>query len=337
MKPLRYIIIYVLALFAVQSVVANSVKPTVASHLSADSIMIGDRVVLTIDVEKDMMQQVQFPYLNLKGDKQAESSIEVIKEFDVDTVSKEGRREHLRKRYELVIYDEGVYNFDKAHVLYADKNILDTLYADSDNRVVVGTFDIDTTQVRTVLGVKPQKNLEFRFEEISGYVAIGVALLLLLALVIWLLVRYLRKRGKRLSDLFKPAPPVPAHIVALGALEKLRGEKLWQNDKHKLYYSRLSDILRCYLAGRFGVEAMEMTTDEIVIALRHLNVDQKAKMDILSLLRDADLVKFAKALPEAEENEQAYNKALNFVESTKPVEQVVEKEDKPTKNRKGAK
>ena len=71
MKPLRYIIIYVLALFAVQSVVANSAKPTVASHLSADSIMIGDRVIFTIEVEKDMMQQVQFPYLNLKGDRQA--------------------------------------------------------------------------------------------------------------------------------------------------------------------------------------------------------------------------------------------------------------------------
>ena len=80
-----------------------------------------------------------------------------------------------------------------------------------------------------------------------------------------------------------------------------------------------------------------MTTDEIVVALRHLNVEQKPKMDLLSLLRDADLVKFAKALPEAEENELAYDKALNFVESTKPVEQVVEKEDKPTKNRKGAK
>lgn len=336
MKPLRYIIIYVLALFAVQSVVAESAKPTVTSHLSADSIMIGDRVIFTIEVEKDMMQQVQFPYLNLQGDKQAEASVEVIKDFDVDTVSKEGRREHLRKRYELAIYDEGIYNFDKAHALYADKNILDTLFAESNNSVVVGTFDIDTTQVRTVRELKPQKNLEFRFEEISGYIAIGVASLLLLALAIYLLVRYLRKRGKRLSDLFKAAPPVPAHIVALGALERLRGEQLWQNDKHKLYYSRLSDILRSYLAGRFDVEAMEMTTDEIVSALRHLDVEQKAKMDILSLLRDADLVKFAKAIPGAEENEQAYNKALYFVECTKPVVQVVEEEDKPTKNKKGA-
>lgn len=336
MKPLRYIIIYVSALFAVQSVVANN-QPKVTSHLSADTITIGDRVTLTIDVEKDVMQQVKFPHLNLEGSEQAKASVEIIKDFDVETISKEGRQEHLRKRYDLAIFDEGIYNFDKAHVLYVDKNIVDTLYADAPNSLVVESFPIDTVKDATIRGLKSQKNLEFRFEEIFGYIIIGIALLLLIALAIYLLVRYLRKRGKRLADLFKATPPEPAHIVALGALKKLRGEKLWQNDKHKLYYSKLSDIMRTYLAGRFGVEAMEMTTDEIVYALKRVEMDQKAKMDLLSLLRDADLVKFAKAIPETEANEQAYDKALYFVESTKPVEQVEEREDKPTKNKREAK
>jgi hypothetical protein len=135
--------------------------------------------------------------------------------------------------------------------------------------------------------------------------------------------------------LFKPAPPVPAHIVAIEALEKLHNEKLWQNNKHKLYYSGLSDILRTYLAGRFEVGAMEMTTDEIADALRGVeNIEQKSKMDLLSVLRDADLVKFAKATPAAEDNELAYSKSFFFVENTKPVEVVEESEDEPTKNEK---
>jgi len=135
--------------------------------------------------------------------------------------------------------------------------------------------------------------------------------------------------------LFKPAPPVPAHIVAIEALEKLRNEKLWQNNKHKQYYSGLSDILRTYLAGRFEVGAMEMTTDEIADALREVDIEHKSKMDLLSVLRDADLVKFAKATPEASENELAYDKAFYFVENTKPVEVVEEEEeDEPTKNEK---
>ena len=336
MKPIRYIIIYVLALFAVPSVVANN-KPKVTSYLSADTIMIGDRVTLTIEVEKDAMQQVQFPHLNLEGSEQAKSSIEIIEDFDVETVSKEGRQEHLRKRYELAIFDEGIYNFDKAHVLYVDKNIADTLYAESPNSLVVELFPIDTIKGATIRHIKPQKNLEFRFEEIAGYIAIGIASLLLIALIVYLLARYLRKRGKRLVDLFKAAPPVPAHVAAVWALVELRGERLWQNNQHKLYYSKLSDIMRTYLAGRFEVAAMEMTTDEIFDALERVEIDQKAKMNLLSLLRDADLVKFAKAVPEAEANEQAYDKAFNFVESTKPVEQVKEDEDKPTKNKKEAK
>ena len=96
----------------------------------------------------------------------------------------------------------------------------------------------------------------------------------------------------------------------------------------------MSDILRTYLAGRFEVGAMEMTTDEIADALREVDIEHKSKMDLLSVLHDADLVKFAKATPEASENELAYDKAFYFVENTKPVEVVEEEEDEPTKNEK---
>ena len=80
-----------------------------------------------------------------------------------------------------------------------------------------------------------------------------------------------------------------------------------------------------------------MTTDEIVDALRAIDIEQKQKMDLLAVLRDADLVKFAKATPEADENELAYSKAYTFVEETKPVEQTLEDEDEPIKNEKEAK
>ena len=77
-----------------------------------------------------------------------------------------------------------------------------------------------------------------------------------------------------------------------------------------------------------------MTTDEIADALRTIEVEEKQKMDLLSVLRDADLVKFAKATPEANDNELAFDKAFYFVENTKPVEVVAEEEDEPTKNEK---
>ena len=337
MKLLRYIIIYVSALLAVQVAVAQTESPTITSHISADTVMIGDRVTLTIEVEKDVMQHIVFPTFDFtknapEGAEQQEPSIEVIHDFAPDTIPQEGRRVLLRKRYEMAVYDEGIYKLGRAKVLYADKNLLDTLVAEREEKFVVKTFQIDSTAT-TVRDLKPQMTLKLRFAEFGGYLGIAFGVLLLLALAIYLLVRHLAKQGRRIGDLFKPAPPVPAHIVAIEALEKLHNEKLWQNDKHKLYYSGLSDILRTYLAGRFEVGAMEMTTDEIDNALRAVEIEQKQKMNLLSVLRDADLVKFAKATPEAEENELAYDKAYHFVEETKPVE-VVEEEDEPTKNEK---
>ena len=335
MKSLRYIIIYVSTLLAVGVVVAQTTPPTVTSQLSADTIRIGDRVTLTIDVEKDVMQHVEFPVFNFAQEgkpEQENTSVEVINDFVADTISKDGRREHLRKRYELAIYDEGIYNMGRAQVLYIDKNIVDTLFAEKEDRVVVETFQIDTTKTPTIRDLKPQKTLKWHVAEHAGYIGGGLGVLALLVGAVLLLMWYLRKRGKRISDLFKPAPPLPPHIVALDALENLRAEHLWQNGEYKLYYSVLSDILRTYLAGRFEVGAMEMTTDEILAALRTLDVEQKHKMELIAMLRDADLVKFAKATPEAEDNEHNFDIVLNFVESTIPVEKAEEEEDKPAKN-----
>lgn len=344
MKRVPVIVSLLVAMVVYVGAYAQSTPPTIVASLDKDTIMIGDRVTLTIEVERDVMQAIFFPTFDFKsaqandGEEQqsvnVEQSIEIIHDFKPDTVKIDARRDKLRKRYELAMYDEGIYKLGRAQVLYLDKNVVDTIFAARENQVVVKTFQIDTT-MKSVRDIKPQMTLKFRFGEISGYLSIAFAVLLLIALLLYILVRYLHSRGRNLSDIFKPAPPPPPHIVAIEALERLHNEKLWQNNKHKLYYSGLSDILRNYLAGAFGVGAMEMTTDEIVEALRESEITQKARMELISVLRDADLVKFAKATPEADENELAYNKAYYFVEETKPVEvEESAEEDLPTKNEK---
>ena len=205
-------------------------------------------------------------------------------------------------------------------VLYADKNIVDTLYTSDSLRLDVGTFQIDTAK-QTIYDLKPQRTLPLRAEEITGYLFGGLFLLLNLAALLFALRYHLSKRGKHLSDLFKPAPPAPPHVEAIRALEGLHNQKLWQNNKHKAYYSGLTDILRRYLAGRYGIGALEMTSDEIIDAVRPLDLPRKSAMELTALLREADLVKFAKATPEAARNEEAYQWAYYFVEETKPVEE----------------
>ena len=325
---LKQIALFIFA-FVTVSAYAQSIPPKVKAYIEPDSILIGDRFTLTIDVEKDQVQSLYFPaFSNEKSEdgKQPFGMLECIEDIPTDTIEHKGRYMRLRKRYTMTAFDEGIYNLGRPSVLYADKNIIDTLYGTVDSlKIVVTTFKIDSTSM--LCNIKPVKNMPFRFGEIAGYTGIALAVLALLAVAIYLLARHLAKRGKSIADLFKPEPPLPPHIVAITALEQLQNQKLWQNNKHKEYYSALTDILRTYIDGRFGVGAMEMTTDEIIEAIKALNLSQKLSMDLVSLLRDADLVKFAKAMPEAAENESAFSKVYYFVEETKPVEQTEENEE----------
>jgi len=296
---------------------ARGQRPVVTARVEPDSVFIGDRFDYVIEVEKDLVQVVEFP--EFRPDAEA-SDFEIVESLPVDTLAREGRRLHLRKRYRMAAFGEGRFNLGPAQVLYADKNIVDTLSSADSVRIEVGTFRIDSTS-QSIYDLKPQLTLPFRLAEVSGYLAWALVGVLAIAAAIYALVRYLRSRGKGLGDLFKPAPPLPPHVAAIQALETLHHQKLWQNNRHKQYYSGLTDILRTYIAARWNVGAMEMTSEEIVAALRTEELPDKARMDLGTILRDADLAKFAKAMPEAEQNEADYLKAYYFVEETKLVEE----------------
>ena len=308
--------LFAIALLLAGAAVRAQNAPTVTARIEPDSIMIGDRFDLTVEVDKDLVQVVQFPeFENKEG-----SPLELVKAHPIDTLERDGRHLRLRTRYTLAAFEEGKWNLGRPAVLYADKNIVDTLYTSDSLRLDEGTFQIATAK-QTIYDLKPQRTLPLRAEEITGYLFGGLFLLLNLAALLFALRYHLSKRGKHLSDLFKPAPPAPPHVEAIRALEGLHNQKLWQNNKHKAYYSGLPDILRRYLAGRYGIGALEMTSDEIIAAVRPLDLPRKSAMELTALLREADLVKFAKATPEAACNEEAYQWAYYFVEETKPVEE----------------
>ena len=140
-------------------------------------------------------------------------------------------------------------------------------------------------------------------------------MLAVLASALYLIITRTRKaKGKAQEE---ETPKEAPHIVAIRNLEILSHQKMWQNGKHKAYWSRLSEILREYLDGRYGVGAMEMTTDEIVAALKELELSPKQVKALNDLLAESDLVKFAKHTPDAESNEGAYYTIYYFVEETK--------------------
>jgi hypothetical protein len=106
---------------------------------------------------------------------------------------------------------------------------------------------------------------------------------------------------------------------ALQSLNLLDSKKLWQQGKIKEYYTELTDIIRHYLHQQHAIEAMEMITSEILEAYDKAGLHADARVLLSELLMQADFAKFAKALPEKNENEQSIIIARQFIEVTKPV------------------
>lgn len=292
--------------------------PRLSARLEPDSIAIGDRFDLLLEVDQDVMQAVEFPSFTPP----AESGLEIVAVHPTDTLARDGRRLILGKRYTMAAFEEGELHLGRAEALYLDKNVIDTLRSAEPLQLSVGTFAIDSTS-HTIYDIKPQRTLPFRFGEIGGYLLWGLLAAALLAGAVLIAARLLARRGG-VARLFRPAPPVPPHVEAIRALEALHHRKLWQSGQHKAYYSGLSDILRTYLAARYGFGAMEMTSDEIIAETRRFDLPLKSAADLTTVLRQADLVKFAKAAPDGPVNEENYLRAFYFVEATKPVESEAE-------------
>ena len=90
--------------------------------------------------------------------------------------------------------------------------------------------------------------------------------------------------------------------------------------KEDEFYTQLTDVLRRYIHERYGVNSLEMTSGEILNIIRTKAEEDSVYENLKQVLTVADLVKFAKFTPEAEQNESDYTKVYYFVEETKPVE-----------------
>lgn len=143
------------------------------------------------------------------------------------------------------------------------------------------------------------------------YALLGV-ILLIGGLVWWFRFRP-GKGGFRLAG----PPPVPPHVRALEDLRRLEEEL---EAPAKLFYSRLTDILRSYLEGAFRWPATDRTTSEIAAELKSLPVSMDQRLGLRTVLEDGDLAKFAKLEPTPEERMKDFERVRDFVLATKPEE-----------------
>ena len=129
---------------------------------------------------------------------------------------------------------------------------------------------------------------------------------------------YIWKKKKRVKA-EELANARPAHVIAKEEIEKLKAMNLIDKGEYKEFYFRFSEILRKYIESLRGFPAVDMTTEEIGRRLKD-ETDRK----LMPVLRDADLVKFADAVPTKARNENDVTAALEYIKATTPEETVIQ-------------
>lgn len=191
----------------------------------------------------------------------------------------------------------------------------DSLYKVSPCQVEVLQYSVDTTkaEIKDIKGIKQEP---FSFKEVLPVIYV-VVILIALAAGLYFFVRYWKHRPKETKPQEQPKVIIPAHIKALQSLEDLRLKRLSEQGLKKQYYSELCEIIWTYFEERFCINATELTSEEILSKA-------KAKSEIASqdismieeIFTTADLVKFAKALPDEPTDKKVWNLAKDFVNDT---------------------
>ena len=264
-------------------------------------VFIGDQIKATITT--DLSQGKQWRNLDdvwpdtIRG-------MEVVSGPEIDAKNPSS----ARYTWNISVFDTGWVIIPAVPVIIREGNELDTFY----------TMDIPVQ----VMPVEPDSNGLAGIKDIVrqpfsiGYYKKYIPHLIVLLLLLGGLYYWWRKTHRKEEIIEVPEPEPPPHVWAFAALDRLEEKKLWQKGEVKEHYSILTAILREYLERRYGIKALEQTSDEILQQLSLQNLSPELLTDTEQLLSVADLIKFAKADPGVNLHEAAIERVRRFVKET---------------------
>jgi hypothetical protein len=291
-------------------IAAQTVLPV--AKLDTGVIRIGEQARITLGVEfppDAIGRDVGWPEVGAR----LVPNVEVVHASDVDTVLMEhGQELHTVQLLRVLT----VTSFDTGYwAIPPFAFVLNGRPAETAPMLLeVRGVELDTALA--VHDLKPFHELPFSLGywlRQNWYWPAGGALLALLA---WVLVRQLRDRERPATGVAITEEVLPLHERVRNELLALEQERLWQQGLHKQYHSRITDLLRGYIEERYQVSALERTTDELLHALKVSPLAPDQHTRLANMLRLADMVKFAKAVPTPPENEGMMAAALRFVHET---------------------
>ncbi len=317
------------AMLLLSSVTATAQGNVVVSaQMDSAAIMMGEQTVIRLELSQDRNAVVNQPAVNPQDT--LVTGIEILSIAQPDTVDLKNNRIQVNRELLITSFDPGLYYLPPFQYVAGS----DTVETQSLSLKVVAV-PVDSTQITiaridsiAINDVKPVEAPRFvLWDYFPKWLLWALLAVALVALGIFLYLRYFER--DRAIETGERKEQIPPYDRAVQELTRLKESKLWQQGQEKLYYTELTDILREYLDGRFHINAMEMTTTQIVNALRMNEETRVVNQQLREILAMADFVKFAKMRPLPDDNEQVMRYAENFVNETKPVEKVPE-ENEPT-------
>jgi hypothetical protein len=277
-------------------------QPNVYVKADTTKIRIGETINYEIVVDN---ADTGINFTEIKLDSFAR--VEVIESFDIDTL-----KNRLIKKYALTSFDSGRYVIPRQRVyVWSQEYLTDSLMID------VNTVAVDTTK-QQMYTIKSIQNEPYTFDDFKSYLWWLLGALLFIGIILYFVLR----KKETIEEIEAKIPP---YQLALKRLSELDEKQLWQRNKIKQYYVELTDIVRTYIERELNIPALESTTDELLESITDFNSSSNAlnipketidKLD--KLLKEADLVKFAKFKPLVNEIELHRNGAGEIIDELHP-------------------
>jgi len=252
--------------------------------IDSTSIMIGEKIDYYIKIKSDTLVDIKF------SEKPFFLPFEILEEYPLDTV--ESKLDYLfTKKYSLIHFDSGNYWLPNQKLfLNGSLKILDSIL------IKVKNVSVDTLK-QPLYDIKPIEEVKKNYFDLIKWTLI----IILISVFLIGLIYFLFFKNKIEADSLNSAPPFERAIQELKELESF---VLKKDQDYKEYYSSLTGIVRRYLEEDAKVSALESTSDELLLKLEALKtqgvLDLKTQTlnNLKNVLKTADLVKFAKSIPE---------------------------------------
>ena len=301
-------------------VLTLSAQVTVEASIDSIEMLVGQQVHVTLKAIVKENAKVEFPQFT--PSQYVTPGVEVLSSQPQENQSADGG-EFIEKSvvYTLTSFDDTLYYIPPLTVKVDGKP-----YKSKSLALKVLTIEVDTTNVNQFFGPKGVQENPFLWSEWSPVFWLSVLLLIILSLTYYLYVRL--RDNKPIITNIKIVKKLLPHQKAMKEIEQIKADKMVTSENSKEYYTKLTDTLRKYIEERYGFNAMEMTSSEIIENLM-ASQDQKALDELRHLFTTADLVKFAKYSTLINENDMNLVNAIDFINQTKLENMPVEEVEKP--------